>query len=116
MHTTRLVPMRLGERERRLAFIFKFICAYIEEQGYPPSIRNIVDAGRSADLGNLCTSYVNIMLDVLEALGKIEVDKGISRGIRVVGAIWFINPRDKEILFGDGSKPHKLGVIKGTST
>lgn len=59
--------------------VLDFIQAYIEQQGYPPTVREI-----QAATGIKTPSHVNFCLSRLEKTGYIERDRGISRGIRLV--------------------------------
>ena len=65
----------LGERHHK---ILKFLKEHQEENGYPPSIREI---GENTDISS--TSVVNYYLDQLEKRGLIERDRKISRGVRL---------------------------------
>ena len=58
--------------------ILGFIRSHTEENGYPPSIREI---GRSVGISS--TSVVNYNLNVLEQRNYIERQRDISRGIRL---------------------------------
>lgn len=59
--------------------ILDFIKNYIEENQYPPSIREIAK-GTSIK----STATVHKYLKILEELGYIEVDEHKMRGIRVL--------------------------------
>jgi repressor LexA len=65
----------LTERQQR---ILDFIQAFIEENQFPPSIREI---GKQVRISS--TSVVKYNLDVLARKGLIERDPTISRGIRL---------------------------------
>ena len=66
---------RLSERQQR---ILEFLSDYVEENGYPPSIREIgVAAGISS------TSVVSYNLKRLEERGYISRDREISRGLKL---------------------------------
>jgi repressor LexA len=71
---------RLSERQRR---ILEFLAEYIEENGYPPSIREI---GTAADISS--TSVVSYNLKRLEERGYISRDKEISRGLKLTPATY----------------------------
>jgi repressor LexA len=68
--------------------ILRFITRFLEESGYPPSIREIGKA-----VGISSTSVVNYNLNVLERDGYIARDREVSRGLRLVG-----HGRDREHL------------------
>ncbi len=67
----------LSERQKK---ILRFIQEFINENQYPPTIREI---GR--DVGISSTSVVKYNLDVLARRDLIERNPDISRGIRLVG-------------------------------
>ncbi len=69
---------RLTERQQG---ILRYIRSFIEERGYPPSIREI---GRAVGISS--TSVVNYNLERLEQEGLIERDRGYSRGLRLSAA------------------------------
>jgi repressor LexA len=66
----------LSERQEN---ILAFIRRFINENRFPPTIREI---GEKVDISS--TSVVKYNLDILEREGLIERDREISRGIRVV--------------------------------
>jgi repressor LexA len=68
---------KLSERQKN---ILKYIEAYVDERGYPPSIREIGDR-----VGISSTSVVDYNLRVLERDGYIRRDKEVSRGLELVG-------------------------------
>ena len=69
---------RLSERQRR---ILEFLTRYVEENGYPPSIREIgVAAGISS------TSVVSYNLERLEERGYLSRDREVSRGLKLAAA------------------------------
>jgi repressor LexA len=68
---------KLSERQQN---ILKYIEAYVEERGYPPSIREIGDR-----VGISSTSVVDYNLKVLEREGRIRRDREVSRGLELVG-------------------------------
>ena len=59
--------------------IMSLLQEYAENEGYPPSIREIGER-----TGITSTSVVNYYLEQLEKWGYIERDRRISRGLRVV--------------------------------
>src|SRR5258705_8888763 len=69
---------KLSERQKN---ILKYIEAYVDERGYPPSIREIGD-----QVGISSTSVVDYNLKVLEREGRIRRDREVSRGLELVGA------------------------------
>lgn len=73
-----LSTRKLSERQKN---ILKYIESYVEERGYPPSIREIGDR-----VGISSTSVVDYNLKVLERDGYIRRDREVSRGLELVGA------------------------------
>jgi repressor LexA len=71
------VLRKLSERQKN---ILKYIEAYVDERGYPPSIREIGD-----QVGISSTSVVDYNLRVLEREGRIRRDREVSRGLELVG-------------------------------
>lgn len=67
----------LSERQKK---ILRFIQEFIDENQYPPTIREI-----GSDVGISSTSVVKYNLDVLARRDLIERNPDISRGIRLVG-------------------------------
>jgi repressor LexA len=67
----------LSERQKK---ILEFIQKFIDENQYPPTIREI-----GKDVGISSTSVVKYNLDVLARRDLIERNPDISRGIRLVG-------------------------------
>jgi repressor LexA len=65
----------LSERQQR---IIEFLNEYVEENGYPPSIREI---GAAAGISS--TSVVSYNLKRLEDKGYISRDKEVSRGLKL---------------------------------
>ncbi len=65
----------LSERQRA---ILEFLADYVEENGYPPSIREI---GSAADISS--TSVVSYNLERLEERGYISRDREVSRGLKL---------------------------------
>lgn len=68
---------KLSDRQRN---ILKYIQSYVDERGYPPSIREIGDR-----VGISSTSVVDYNLRVLERDGYIRRDREVSRGLELVG-------------------------------
>ncbi len=68
--------------------ILRFITKFLEENAYPPSIRDIGGA-----VGISSTSVVNYNLNILEREGYIARAREVSRGLRLVG-----QGRDREHL------------------
>jgi len=60
----------------------EFLVKYQNENGRPPSIREIGDAAKISS-----TSVVNYYLDQLEKMGYIERDGRVSRGLRLTDKI-----------------------------
>ncbi len=69
---------KLSTRQKR---ILKFIESFIEEHGYPPTIREI---GEAVDIAS--TSVVNYNLNKLVEYGLLARSPEVSRGLRLVGA------------------------------
>jgi len=67
----------LSERQQR---ILEFLNEYIEENSYPPSIREI---GAAAGISS--TSVVSYNLHRLEERGYIDREPEVSRGLRLTG-------------------------------
>ncbi|MCP4538042.1 MAG: transcriptional repressor LexA [Chloroflexi bacterium] len=66
---------RLSERQEK---ILEFLSEYIDDNGYPPSIREI---GAAAGISS--TSVVSYNLRRLEERGYISRDKEVSRGLKL---------------------------------
>ncbi len=66
---------KLTERQRRMLI---FIQSFFEENGYPPSLREIGKA-----VGISSTSVVNYNLNRLVEEGYLDRDQNVSRGIRL---------------------------------
>ena len=66
----------LSDRHKR---ILEVLDQYTEQNGYPPSIREIC-----AQANISSTSVANYYLDRLEELGYIERDRQVARGVRLV--------------------------------
>src|SRR3954464_8912527 len=69
---------KLSDRQKN---ILKYIETYVDERGYPPSIREIGDR-----VGISSTSVVDYNLRVLERDGYIRRDREVSRGLELVSA------------------------------
>ncbi len=69
---------RLSKRQQR---ILEFLGEYVEENGYPPSIREI---GVATDISS--TSVVSYNLRKLEELGYVSKDPEVSRGLKLTSA------------------------------
>jgi repressor LexA len=69
----------LSDRHTR---VLEFLVKYQNENGRPPSIREIGDAAKISS-----TSVVNYYLDQLEKMGYIERDGRVSRGLRLTDKI-----------------------------
>jgi len=74
------VPSNTKKLSDRQKNILKYIESYVEERGYPPSIREIGDR-----VGISSTSVVDYNLRVLERDGYIRRDREVSRGLELVG-------------------------------
>ncbi len=68
---------KLSERQRN---ILKYIQEYVDDRGYPPSIREIGDR-----VGISSTSVVDYNLRALERDGYLRRDREVSRGLELVG-------------------------------
>jgi repressor LexA len=75
----------LSERQRR---IVEYLHEYVEENGYPPSIREI---GAAAGISS--TSVVSYNLKRLEEKGYISRDREVSRGLKLVTTGYQATPR-----------------------
>ena len=64
---------------RRQESILKFIGNFVDENGYPPTIREI---GTACSISS--TSVVNYNLNKLERAGLLVRDREVSRGLRLV--------------------------------
>lgn len=67
---------RLSERQREM---LEFIKRFTQENGYPPTIRQIGEAAKISS-----TSVVNYNLNKLEKEGYLTRDLKVSRGLRLV--------------------------------
>ncbi|MCY4146431.1 MAG: transcriptional repressor LexA, partial [Chloroflexi bacterium] len=70
---------RLSARQQHM---LRFMTAFVRENGYPPSIREI---GDECLIGS--TSVVNYNLNKLVEAGYIQRSDRVSRGLRIVGDI-----------------------------
>ncbi|MEM4723456.1 MAG: transcriptional repressor LexA [Candidatus Hadarchaeum sp.] len=68
--------MDLSPRQRT---ILEFIRKFVQENGYPPTIREI---GRAANISS--TSVVNYNLNILQAKGYIQRHREVSRGVKLL--------------------------------
>jgi len=66
---------RISKKQRR---ILAFVGEYIDDNGYPPSMREICSA-----LNISSTSVVSYNLDRLEEAGYLARDREVSRGLRL---------------------------------
>jgi len=69
---------RLSARQQA---ILEFITGFLEESGYPPTIREI---GKACGISS--TSVVNYNLNKLEREGLLSRDREVSRGLRLADA------------------------------
>lgn len=69
-------PTKLTARQRKMLAVIK---EFMEEYGYPPTIRQIGEA-----VGISSTSVVSYNLDVLQRKGYLARDPEVSRGLRLV--------------------------------
>jgi repressor LexA len=69
---------RVSKKQRK---ILRFVGEYIEDNGYPPSMREIGSA-----LNISSTSVVSYNLDRLEEAGYLVRDREVSRGLRLAEA------------------------------
>jgi len=70
---------KLSERQRH---ILKFMFDYMQDNGYPPTIREI---GEATDINS--TSVVNYNLNKLVDAGYLERSDRVSRGLRLVAHV-----------------------------
>ncbi len=70
----------MKELSRRQRAILEYIETFLDENDYPPTIRDI-----QGELGISSTSVVDYNLKVLEAHNLIRRNRNISRGIELVG-------------------------------
>ncbi len=64
----------------RTEAVFDFLVEYLDEHGYPPSVREI-----GQRIGVRSTSLVLFYLERLEAEGRIERVTGRARAVRILG-------------------------------
>ena len=76
--------------KKRAEEVLEFIKQYLTKHQILPSTREIGDA-----VGMKSTNTVHYHLEVLEEIGKIEIWKGVPRGIRVVGAKWSVDGKEE---------------------
>jgi len=76
-----MVRKSKGLSERHVS-VLEFLVKYQDENGRPPSIREIGDAAKISS-----TSVVNYYLEQLEKMGYIERDGRVSRGLRLTEKI-----------------------------
>ncbi|MBZ0297653.1 MAG: transcriptional repressor LexA [Anaerolineae bacterium] len=85
---------KLSKRQRN---ILSYMQSYIDEHGYPPTIREI---GLATDINS--TSVVNYNLNKLVDAGYLERSDRVSRGMRLVAPIPGVKrSRSKVIQFAD---------------
>lgn len=78
-----------AQKERRLEFVYKFICAYWQKNGFAPTIREITNGMSEEFAGQSSTSHTNHLLDVLVERNQIERGARYqTRALRVVGSHW----------------------------
>lgn len=94
--------MKRQSRERQDR-ILQFLEIYSQENGYPPTVREI-----GKELGIESTSLVSFYLTQLEKKGHISRDPAISRGIRLTQSD---SPRETHTLRGDTLAIPYLGTI-----
>src|ERR1044071_8356101 len=70
----------MKDLSRKQQAILHYIETFLEENDYPPTIRDIQN-----ELGISSTSVVDYNLKALEARNDIRRNKNISRGIELVG-------------------------------
>ena len=76
-----MVRKSKGLSERHIS-VLEFLVKYQNENGRPPSIREIGDAAKISS-----TSVVNYYLEQLEKMGYVERDGRVSRGLRLTEKI-----------------------------
>ena len=67
---------KLSTRQQK---ILAFIALFVDEHGYPPSVREI-----GAGIGTDSTSVINYNLNKLVRFGSLERTKNVARGLRLV--------------------------------
>jgi repressor LexA len=85
-----MAKSKLSERQRRM---LEFIKRFTEENGYPPSIREI---GAAVDISS--TSVVNYNLNRLVEEEYIDRDQNVSRGIRLTEKIASAADRIRDVV------------------
>jgi len=70
----------MSKRSAKQEAILEYLTEFLDEHGYPPSIREIQDA-----CGLSSTSVVDYNLRAMEQKGLIRRDRDVSRGIEIVG-------------------------------
>ena len=90
----------LGERHRK---IMLFLGEFMEENGYPPTIRQI---GENINVAS--TSLVDYYLRQLEEMGYIQRDNHTSRSIRVLAPLEMLESRVKRTLVNAGKTIEEL--------
>ncbi len=80
---------KLSKRQQNM---LRFMHDYMNERGFPPSIREI---GEECDIGS--TSVVNYNLNKLVDAGYIVRSGKVSRGLRIVAAIPGVSPAPRII-------------------
>ncbi len=76
----------LSERQQN---ILEFLAEYVEENGYPPSMREI---GAAADISS--TSVVSYNLERLQEKGYISREREVSRGLKLTSMAQAAIPGD----------------------
>lgn len=78
----------LSDRQKKILEVLE---TFQDENGYPPSIREICS---EADISS--TSVVNYYLEQLEEMGYIERDRRISRGVRLLKPLEDVSKQVKQ--------------------
>jgi len=97
--STRRNRAKLSERQRQ---ILSFIETFLDENGYPPTIREI---GKAVKIGS--TSVVNYNLNKLVREGFLERSQKVSRGLLLV--------KDEDENSNNGSKTSRVQAAPETS-
>ena len=90
----------LGERHRK---IMEFLVEFQDENGYPPTIRQI---GENINVAS--TSLVDYYLKQLEEMGYIQRDNHTSRSIRVLAPLEMLENRVKRTIANAGKAIEEL--------
>jgi len=90
----------LGERHRK---IMEFLVEFQDENGYPPTIRQI---GENISVAS--TSLVDYYLKQLEEMGYIQRDNHTSRSIRVLAPLEMLENRVKRTIANAGKAIEEL--------